>query len=119
MIPYRANCPTEGLWLHPDCSRIQYHVLPQFCHFWQPESGSVLDNLIKYESLELDLNNFLEQNGHPPVKLDNINYSAKNKLRIGKSTEKHYSEYYTEDWMIKLVELLYKKDIELGNYSFD
>jgi hypothetical protein len=114
-IPHKMIA--ESSW-HPDRARFQYHVLPQFCHFYQEDSGSILDCILKYENVDLELNSFLEKNEHEPVVLEKINYSAKNEERRGRSTNKHYSEYYTEPWMIQLVEALYKVDVKLGNYTF-
>ena len=114
----KLKYPAGSTW-HPDRARFQYHVLPQYCHFTDSKNRLVLDCLIKFENLDQGLNNFLLSHGPATVDLPKYNYSAMNKSRIGRSTQKHYSEYYTEPWMIELVEALYKTDVELGNYTFN
>ena len=113
----KLEYPVGSTW-HPDRARFQYHVIPQYCHFADSNNRLVLDCFIKYENLDQELNDFLSSHGHEIVELPRYNYSAIDKSRIGRSTEKHYSEYYTEPWMIKLVEALYREDVKLGNYTF-
>ena len=51
-------------------------------------------------------------------KYSNIDYDIEEIPHINVTEKVDYRTYYTEQWMIDIVKEVYKKDIEIGNYSF-
>ena len=124
MIPPGVDTPPEVMeWgRHPDMARFQYHALPQVHHFFDNNSQSVLDYVIRFENLQEDFSVLMESLGQKPAAIPIFNYSGNKNGKhdhYSRSTDIHYTEFYTEQWMIDLVGEIYKLDVDFGNYSFD
>lgn len=82
------------------------HFIPQYKFVFNRKDGIMVDYLGRYENLEnsyIEISNKLKK--RKPLRKDNP------------STHKPFYEYYNHK-MIKIVEKIYKKDIDLFNYNF-
>lgn len=71
--------------------------------------GKIQADWIKFENLEDNLNEYLEKNNIPKVKLE--------KVRITKKKYNNYRKYYNEE-TYNIVKEKHKNDIKLFNYKF-
>ncbi|MBK0382514.1 adenylyl-sulfate kinase [Pedobacter sp. SD-b] len=84
------------------------HFIPQ--HYFLCVNGSkpLVDFIGKYENIEIDFKYVADKlNIKAPLQKLNVN-----------ETKNHYSNYYNEE-TISIVKDVYKRDIELFDYSFD
>lgn len=101
---------------HPDVAKFQHHTLPQVYHFFDGNHNSVLDYSFDFDDLQNNFDEFMDFVKEDRVILDSFNYSSK--TGRGRSSNRHYREFYTEDWMIKLINSIYKYDVNFGKYNF-
>jgi hypothetical protein len=106
----------EGWSYHSDVAKFQHHTLPQVYHFFDDNHKSVLDYSLDFDNLQENFDKFMDFVEEDRVTLGLINYSSKNGRE--RSSSRHYREFYTEDWMIKLIGSIYKYDIDFGKYEF-
>jgi len=80
--------------------------LPQY--YWLSYNGEiVIDKILKFENLEVEYNEFIKKNNFDLIPLEHFN----------RSEHDHYSTYFNSD-QIKIVQRLYKKDLDTFNYKF-
>ena len=101
---------------HPDAPTFQHHVLPQTIHIFSEDNVSVIENILRFENLQNDLNLFLEKCGLNHISLSHDNFSGKEGK--GKSSNIPYTDFYTEKWMVDMIGEIYYEDVEFGNYEF-
>ena len=82
------------------------HWAPQY-EYVANDNKIMVDKIIKYETMETDLNEFLATCNVPPAKLPVINESSR----------RDYRSYY-DDETIQIVGNVYKEDIEMFTYKF-
>lgn len=85
------------------------HLYPQV-DFLKIDGKIVVDNIIRFENLNEELEQFFKSNN---IALKDIPHDKKSKKYF-----KHYSHFFSDD-EVKLVEKLYKEDIEFLNYKFE
>ncbi|NES87154.1 MAG: sulfotransferase family protein [Moorea sp. SIO2B7] len=86
---------------------LRIHSLP--LHLYTHCNGEqFVDMICRFESLQPDLN----------LCFDQINIDREKLAFVNRSKHRHYSLYYT-DSEIKIVESIYKKDIEYFGYMFE
>ena len=96
-------------------TKYNVHFLPQYKFLYDPEEADsdngkpFVSYVGKFENIEKDFNYI--------CKKINIKNATLPKIRNQKR-KKHYSEYYDEESRA-IVESVYKKDLELFNYSFE
>jgi len=74
---------------------IQYVFVPQYHWFNSP------DTVLRYSKLEEDFNHFLKCIEHPPIELEHVNKSPKNKnFEFSDKSMNFLHEYYKKDFEI-------------------
>ncbi|MEP2024101.1 MAG: sulfotransferase family 2 domain-containing protein [Reichenbachiella sp.] len=94
-----------------DRSHIRFkgdHIFPQI-DFLKLDGEMAVKNIINFENLDHDLNNFFGSLSLPRFDI---------KLNQNTSYTKHYSNWYTNH-SINIIKEKYASDIVLGNYHFD
>ena len=117
-------------WLHPDYELLKDLTFDEFCQLlldqrdklkhesWYPQCRwiatkvdgkvvSVVNNILRYESLDEDFAQLVNQLGADDIKLPHVN----------KTDRKSYREYYN-DKTREIIWNVYRADIELFGYSF-
>lgn len=83
------------------------HLNDQYSFITDQNNNIIIDNLIRFESLNQQFKQMLVKVGLPPDDLPHLN----------KSKHKHYTEYYDQE-SIDLVACRFKRDIETLGYDF-
>ena len=79
---------------------------PQYKWICDDKRNIMVENILRFENLQEDLNQFLEERNLPPTKLEFWNVSKK----------VNYMDYY-DDTTLEQTYNIYKDDFELFNYS--
>ena len=84
----------------------QIHFIPQY-QWLSDESGLIVDQVGKFEKLQLHVSRWLKTIGLPAYILPHVNQSS----------HESYKNYYSDN-TIKIVRRVYARDIELFKYKF-
>jgi hypothetical protein len=92
----------------PFHDRLRWHALPQFRHLVDDNGEYLVDFVGRFENMEQDFAYICSQLGVENIQLPHVN----------KTKHDHYSKYYDQELIDRVVEL-YIEDIEFFGYDFE